>query len=192
MGNVLGSEKPRSNKHASTNSVPQTPPRTPTLTAASSQTLVSEIRSIYYGLVELPSLAPGDKVNALLTRLVSLCVEPYSQDFITYFFNIEGIHTLCKQLRPLCATAEGELESFWARRIVSESMELKGTLRALYTNSAFLQKCPTNAFQQPQPRLRRSSVPSLTTRTTSTSPASSAPLSLLFYPPQLHRRTSLS
>ncbi|KAJ4991205.1 nicotianamine synthase [Stagonosporopsis vannaccii] len=123
MGNVLESEKAKSNKHASTKSILQTPPRTPTLTAASSQALVSEIRSIYHALTELPDLTPGDKVNALLTRLVSLCVEPYSQDFTTHFFDVDGVRTLCQQLRPLCATAEGELERFWAQKIVSKSLE---------------------------------------------------------------------
>ncbi|XPS81738.1 Nicotianamine synthase [Ascochyta lentis] len=127
MGNVLGSEKPASSKHATRSSTLQTPPRTPTITATSAQTLASEIRDIYQALSELPDLAPGDAVNALLTRLVNVCIIPYSHEFVTYFFDIENIHTLCEQLRPLCATAEGELERFWASSIIEQSTASEAT-----------------------------------------------------------------
>ena len=126
MGNALRNEKSKFNKHTSTTSTLQTPPRTPTLTAISSQALASRIRGIYDALSELPDLTPGDRINALLTCLVSLCIVPYSHEFTTYFFNIEGIHTLCEQLRPLCATAEGELERFWAKKIIDESLQSQG------------------------------------------------------------------
>lgn len=126
MDITLGSEKSKVTKHTSTGSTLQTPPRTPNLNATSCQTLASEIRNIYHALTELPDLAPGKEVNALLTRLVSLCVVPYSHDFIAYFFNIEGIYPLCERLRPLCAMAEGELELFWAKKIVEDSFESKG------------------------------------------------------------------
>jgi hypothetical protein len=125
MGNVCGSEKSKSIAHSTASSALETPPRTPTITAISAQTLRSEIRDIYLALSELPDLAPGDKVNTFLTRLVNLCIKPYGSDFIAYFFSIEGIHALCEQLRPLCATAEGELERFWARKIVEESSSSK-------------------------------------------------------------------
>src|SRR5687767_12029241 len=115
MGNALGSEKTKCDKHTTTASALQTPPGTPPITAISARTLASEIRDIYRALSELADLAPGDNVNALLTRLVSLCIVPYSHDFVSYFSSIEGIHTLCEQLRPLCATAEGELEQYWAK-----------------------------------------------------------------------------
>jgi nicotianamine synthase len=126
MGNVLGSEKSKTTKHAITALTLQTPPRTPTVTATSAQTLASEVRDIYHTLSELPDLAPGDKVNNLLTRLVNLCIIPYSHEFVSYFFGIDGMHTLCEQLRPLCATAEGELESFWASNIVNKSRTSNG------------------------------------------------------------------
>lgn len=127
MGNVLGTEKTKFNKHTSTNTSLQTPPRTPTFNATAAQTLASEIRDIHHALSELPDLRPGDKVNTLLTCLVSLCVIPYSSEFINYFFNIDGMHVLCEKLRPLCATAEGELERFWASKIVDESSRSRGT-----------------------------------------------------------------
>jgi nicotianamine synthase len=103
-----------------------TPPRTPTATAVSARTLMSEIRSIHHALTELPNLKPGTQINALLTQLVSLCVVPYSSEFTTYFFNIDGATELCEQLRPLCAAAEGELESYWAQTITATSISSKG------------------------------------------------------------------
>ncbi|KAH6639279.1 Nicotianamine synthase [Boeremia exigua] len=127
MDGVPKTEKPKPSEHTITQSTPQTPPRTPPLIAASSQTLASEIRNIYQALTELPNLVPGDGVNALLTRLVSLCVVLYTDEFTTYFFNIKGMRTICEQLRPLCATAEGELEHFWARTIVEESLKTNAT-----------------------------------------------------------------
>lgn len=127
MGNVLGSEKAKSSKHTSTVvPSPQTPPRTPTLSATAAQTLAEEIRDIHHALSKLPDLRPAENINSLLTRLVSVCVVPYSTDFVDYFFNIEGISALCEKLRPLCAAAEGELERFWASRIIQDSTKLQG------------------------------------------------------------------
>ncbi|UPX12067.1 Nicotianamine synthase [Ascochyta rabiei] len=127
MGNVLKSENRESREHTTTSSTLQTPPRTPTITATSAQTLASEIHDIYHTLSKLPDLSPGTTINPLLTRLVNLCIVPYSHEFITYFFGIENIHTLCEQLQSLCATAEGELERFWARNIIEESKQSKAT-----------------------------------------------------------------
>jgi len=127
MGNVLGSEQTKNSKHTSTTSTSiQTPPRTPTLTATAVQALAAEIRDIHHALSELSDLRPGDKINSLLTRLVNLCVVPYSTEFVDYFFNIEGVPSLCEQLRPLCAAAEGELERFWASNILESSMGSQG------------------------------------------------------------------
>lgn len=135
MGDVCGGKKLESMKQTSPDQSLQTPPRTPTIAMASAQTLASELKDIYYALSELPDVTPGDKVNALLTRLVNLCTIPYSHDFITYFFGIEGIHTLCTKLRLLCATAEGELEQFWARKIVEESRNSKGACPTIFRHA---------------------------------------------------------
>lgn len=127
IGSVLESEKTKFSKHTSaTPTSLQTPPRTPTFNATAAQTLASEIRDIHHALSELPDLRPGEKINSLLTRLVSLCVVPYSTEFVNYFFSIEGITTLCEKLRPLCAGAEGELETYWASKIIEDSMKSQG------------------------------------------------------------------
>lgn len=128
MSDVFRSEKTKFNGDASkaTTTAPHTPPRTPTLNATAARTLASEVRDIHHALSVLPDLEPGDEINTLLTRLVSMCVIPYNADFVDYFFSIDGIETLCKELRTLCATAEGELERFWASKIIDESVELQG------------------------------------------------------------------
>ncbi|RAR02611.1 nicotianamine synthase [Stemphylium lycopersici] len=105
---------------ASVESLAVTPPVTPNATNTSAHQLVSEIRDIYTTLNELSSLAPSDPVNTLLTRLVNLCVVPYSAEFTTCFFQIAGVEALCAKLRPLCSEAEGELEKYWAERMLAE------------------------------------------------------------------------
>ena len=105
---------------ASVESLAVTPPVTPNATTTSAHQLVSEIRDIYTTLNELSSLAPSAPVNTLLTRLVNLCVVPYSAEFTTCFFQIAGVEALCAKLRPLCSEAEGELEKYWAERMLAE------------------------------------------------------------------------
>lgn len=97
-----------------------TPPVTPNGTSAAAHQLVAEIRDIHSKLGELSSLAPSHQVNTLLTRLVNLCVVPYSAEFTTYFFNISDVEQLCDKLRPICSEAEGELEKFHAERMLKE------------------------------------------------------------------------
>lgn len=133
MANLLRSEKSILGKHATTDSTLQTPPRTPTVTATSAQALASEIRDIRHALSKLPDLAPGNEINALLTRLVQLCIVPYSEEFIAYFFGIEDVPMLCEQLTPLCATAEGELEKFWANNFIAQSIGFKGAFATKLT-----------------------------------------------------------
>ncbi|KAG9200078.1 hypothetical protein G6514_007675 [Epicoccum nigrum] len=103
--------------------LPQTPPHTPSITTAAAHKLATEIYDIYHSLINLPNLKPGNEVNVLLTRLVDLCIETYDRDFVADFFNVGGIHAICSQLRSLCATAEGELESFWAQKLILESLK---------------------------------------------------------------------
>jgi hypothetical protein len=100
-----------------------TPPRTPTSTATAAHRLYTEIQDIYTALYKLDNLAPGPQINELLTRLVKLCIEPYSAHFITNFFSIHGVQKLCEVLRPICAAAEGELETYWAQRILQDAQQ---------------------------------------------------------------------
>jgi len=123
--NLLADEKMKPHTITTVPS-PQTPPHTPSITTAAAHKLTTEIYDIYHSLLSLSSLKPGDKVNALLTRLVDLCIGTYDQDFVADFFNVGGIHALCPELRSLCATAEGELESFWAQKLISESLMYNG------------------------------------------------------------------
>ncbi|CAI6334550.1 unnamed protein product [Periconia digitata] len=95
-----------------------TPPITPTLLSTEAHQLFEELRIIHQRLSECESLSPGELVNGLLTGLVKLCIEPYSTEFATHFLNIEGIGTLCSSLQSICAHAEGQLEEYWAVRIL--------------------------------------------------------------------------
>ncbi|KAK7190500.1 nicotianamine synthase [Paraphaeosphaeria sporulosa] len=98
-----------------------TPPPTPTPATAAAQDLYREIRSIYQQLTPLKTLAPCDLVNALLTRLVSLCIQPYSLEVVDDFYQIDAATTLCHALQNLCAIAEGELERHWAQKILQDA-----------------------------------------------------------------------
>jgi nicotianamine synthase len=98
-----------------------TPPRTPTAATTSAHKLFVEIQDIHTTLSGLSSLAPGGQVDELLTRLVGLCIETHSAEFISNFFSIHGVSDLCSSLRPLCGAAEGELEKYWAERIIGEA-----------------------------------------------------------------------
>jgi nicotianamine synthase len=98
-----------------------TPPTTPTARSISAHELRSGIQTIHQELSHLDNLAPGEKVNRLLTRLVQLCIVPYDVSFTDYFLSITGVDEICVSLRSLCATAEGELERYWADSLLSAS-----------------------------------------------------------------------
>lgn len=126
-----------------------TPPPTPTDMTSSAHALVKEIRAIYLTLSTLSSLAPGTQINAVLTRLVDLCITPRGDDFVEYVWRIEGVEELCGKLRPICAEAEGELERYWARRIVEaapQSQSQSGSTYSPITPHAILRLFSKSTF----------------------------------------------
>lgn len=96
-----------------------TPPSTPTPTTAQAHELHREIHGIYQQLASLNCLAPCELVNTMLTRLVTLCIEPYGLETIEHFNQVDGVQNLCQNLQVLCATAEGELERYWVQKILN-------------------------------------------------------------------------
>jgi nicotianamine synthase len=98
-----------------------TPPTTPTALSTSAHALLSQIHTIYQDLCTIDTLAPGEKVNGLLTRLVHICIAPYDAGVIDYLFSIRGVQQLCIRLRSVCAVAEGELEGYWVDRMLATS-----------------------------------------------------------------------
>jgi hypothetical protein len=145
-----------------------TPPVTPNATSTAAHQLVSEIRNIYTVLSELSSLAPSEQVNSQLTRLVNLCVVPYGAEFTAYFFRIPSVESLCSNLRPLCSEAEGELEKFWAKRMLDDLSSKYSNhascvcfTRSLINtrNNANSSKCSSNV--PIPPKLRRSLPPGM-------------------------------
>ncbi len=103
-----------------------TPPSSPKAASEAADQLFSKVQSTYCTLSGLKSLAPDEQINQQLTELVSLCVKPYDDAFVNYFFNIPGAEILCSRLRKLLSEAEGELEKYWAVRIVQSSKTLSG------------------------------------------------------------------
>jgi nicotianamine synthase len=103
-----------------------TPPATPTAMSSAAHDLIYEIHDIYNALKELPSLAPSPVVNTLLSRLVELCIQPFSEELARDILSTPEVEALCQSLRPLCATAEGELERYWAGRMLESSSSLIG------------------------------------------------------------------
>lgn len=101
-----------------------TPPRTPPTTSTIPDQLLVRIQSIHDDLAQVPSLAPGEIVNSLLTRLVDLCIQPYSADCLAQFFSMDNVAELCQSLRSMCARAEGELEAYWASRIIEATKSM--------------------------------------------------------------------
>ncbi|KAF1916605.1 Nicotianamine synthase [Ampelomyces quisqualis] len=141
-----------------------TPPRTPTAAASAAHKLYSQIRHIHTSLATLPSLAPGEQINELLTRLVNLCIVPYGVDFTADFLAIPGVAALCDTLRPLCSAAEGELENYWALQILrdartqaNQQCEPSALLRSFpyhqnYLDLSRLECCTLDAFLPHAPR----------------------------------------
>lgn len=80
------------------------------------QQLFREVSSIFAALAALPDLKPGPQVEQPLTRLVEICITPHSEAFASYVLSTDGVEALCAKLRPLCATAEGELEKRWTEQ----------------------------------------------------------------------------
>ncbi|KAF2186685.1 Nicotianamine synthase [Zopfia rhizophila CBS 207.26] len=79
-----------------------------------------QIKGIYYSLLpHQHDLSPRPEINTLLSRLVDLCTATHSKTFTCNVFQIKGIEQITAALRPLCGTAEGELESYWARVILT-------------------------------------------------------------------------
>ncbi|KAF2792841.1 Nicotianamine synthase [Melanomma pulvis-pyrius CBS 109.77] len=120
---------PKHNQNFAVETLGDTPPPTPTAMASSAQALIKEIRAIHLTLSTLSSLAPGTQINALLTRLVDLCISPRADDFAEYVWRIEGVEELCGKLRSICAEAEGELERYWAQRIIESAPQSQSQSR---------------------------------------------------------------
>ncbi|KAF1968044.1 Nicotianamine synthase [Bimuria novae-zelandiae CBS 107.79] len=104
-----------------------TPPPTPSPAAATAHALHKQIQNVYSELAPLENFAPCELVNTLLTRLVTLCIQPYSAETVSQFFAIDGVKTLCSKVQAICGTAEGELERYWAEKILADAENSTGT-----------------------------------------------------------------
>lgn len=98
-----------------------------------------ELQDIYTAVQRLPDLAPGPQINTLLSRLVEVCIQPYSDDFTISVLNNKGVDSLCLELRSLCATAESELERHWAQRILESAWHAgaRGTVLVSFSDRVY-------------------------------------------------------
>ncbi|KAJ4352105.1 uncharacterized protein N0V89_007451 [Didymosphaeria variabile] len=134
----MDSQLAKSGKHnlARVDTPISTPPTTPTPAATTAHDLHREIRNIYQRLAPLTSLAPSDLVNTLLSRLVNLCIRPYSAEIVDHFSRIDGVDMLCHDLQRLCAIAEGELERYWAQSILKDAASHTGASSEYHHSSS--------------------------------------------------------
>lgn len=102
-----------------------TPPHTPTVVQSSEElNIASEIRCVYNKLIFISDLKPGEEVNGLLSRLVHLGTMPRSDRSATAI--LLDIEDVVVHLRELCSAAEGELETYWVRKMLIESRTTTG------------------------------------------------------------------
>ena len=111
---------------------------------SSAHEVVRDIRGIYTALNGLSSLKPGPQVNTLLIRLVEICIASHSEAFASQILSLQGVDDLCATLRPLCATAEGELEKYWTLRILETSKKKLGKRTTFFTDQSNIRNSDTS------------------------------------------------
>jgi hypothetical protein len=82
--------------------------------------IVEEILLITEQLASLPDLKPCPRVNCLFGRLVEICIKPWSKRISKEVLESKRVRAVVKRLREMCAEGEGELERFWAAKILEE------------------------------------------------------------------------
>jgi hypothetical protein len=85
--------------------------------------IVESIICIYERLASLQELKPSLEVNALFNRLVALCIKPYPLTLASQVLANKRIQLVTPWLRKLCSQGEGELERFWARKMLLDSAQ---------------------------------------------------------------------
>jgi nicotianamine synthase len=96
--------------------------------------ITDEIITLVNALASLPDLKPCPDVNKLFGRLVSLCIKPYSSRLACLVLHNKQIQILVPRLRQICSEGEGELERFWARKILHECHSHEGPGSGLMKN----------------------------------------------------------
>ncbi|KXJ89601.1 Nicotianamine synthase [Microdochium bolleyi] len=89
----------------------------PEINVSAAVHIVDSIVEAHGQLTTLPSLAPGEPINTILTRLVSTCCEIHAPEVITAVLSTAVVQELLPSLRQLCGESECHLETHWAEYI---------------------------------------------------------------------------
>lgn len=82
--------------------------------------IVESICSVYERLASLRELKPSAEVNSLFGQLVATCIQQHPTGLASQIFANKRIRLITPWLRQLCSKGEGELERFWARKILND------------------------------------------------------------------------
>lgn len=82
--------------------------------------LIDEICHIHHQLSHVDCLVPGDHVNALFTKLVTICTFQYDSSIVNAVLNDAHIVALIPTLRAMASQGEYLLELTWAEELASE------------------------------------------------------------------------
>jgi nicotianamine synthase len=102
-----------------------TPTTTKMTIDAEARRITDEVVSLVNALASSPSLKPCPDINQLFSRLVSLCIKPYSSSLACQVLQNKQIQRLTPRLRQICSEGEGELEKYWARKIIQQCRSLE-------------------------------------------------------------------
>lgn len=87
-------------------------------TWADADALVTEIAGLHADLAACASLAPGERTDALFSRLVALAVARRDGAVVERVLADDTVSGLVVDLRARCAAGEFELERAWAHRVL--------------------------------------------------------------------------
>ncbi|KAI7905514.1 Nicotianamine synthase [Cokeromyces recurvatus] len=126
-------------------------------------TLIDEIRCIYYQLSQLKTLLPSDHVNALFTKLVTICTFQYNTEIVKAVLEDVCIIPLIPNLRAIASQGEYYLELTWAKELVYQTKNHKDTKPELdrfvyYQNYVDLVRLELHALQSVGANLNHSIV----------------------------------
>lgn len=91
-----------------------------TTVSSIASSLIDEICHIHHQLSHVDCLVPGDHVNALFTKLVTICTFQYDDDTVKTVLNDIHILALIPTLRTMASQGEYFLELTWANELSKE------------------------------------------------------------------------
>jgi nicotianamine synthase len=90
-------------------------------------TLIDEICRIHHQLCHIDELKPCDHVNALFTKLVTICTFQYDNETVNAVLNDVHVAALIPELRAMASQGEYYLELTWATDLVQQARLQQGS-----------------------------------------------------------------